>query len=944
MGQRLAKIMDLRDGEAGPALQAFLALFGIIAGHTILETARDALFLSKLPPSRLPLVYVLLAAATLVAAGWNARFVRRFGQRNALIFTLLTAAHGTTVLHFLPPTPALLFFLYVWSALIGTLLGVQFWMFAGQRFTVAQGKRLFGPIASGGVGGAVMGATSAAALLSIVPVGSLLLVSSGLFLITAVFLTTVPSATQEEAPSSSPRLGDVPLPAPRAEGMGALFRRYPYLRQMALLSVVSTAALLTTDYTFKLIASQRIPAEELGSFFARTYAVLNAVSLVVQLLLSGRILRQFGVLPALLILPFMLLGGAVGLFVTGGALLMALLTKGSDGSLRYSLHRVASELLWMPLPGEVRDRSKALLDSVLGRAVQAGMAGLLLLLAMLEIGTPRVLAAIVAALSLAWLVVAVTMRRSYLDLFRQALAKGATDLDAGAAELDLSAVEALLEALSSRDPPRVIAAMELLHEKKRSGLIPGLILYHESEEVLLRALAIAAESKRKAWLPLIGRLLAHDAEAVRALAVRALAAQGEREAVEPALRDPSPAVRARAAHALAGHGDDPLQDPTIAELFALEGEAGRAVKLALLEAIRDHEDARWASVVVRLSQEDDPEVVDQAVLSMGHLDDPRFIPILIERLALREGRASAREALVRQGDAAFEALDLALRDPATPQRLRVHLPRTLSRFRTQRAVDRLTDLLMREPRGFVRYKALRGLGRLVQVDPDAPSGSAQRPLKIDREKISAEMRRNLVEHLRLLSLHAPLEAREGVVLDARAEGSLSLVLGLLADKKKHALERAFRLLQIVHRHEDIRRTYDALRSESGRLRAQAMEFLDTLAVGRNRASAENRDGRELLRLVADDLPAAERVARAERFLRRPPSTYEEAVHALLADPDDLLATFAAYHALDLDSAALRDEVAALCLARPHLNIATPLAQTTPGATPRPPTELGLGAS
>src|SRR4051812_27841565 len=111
MGRLLARLMDLREGEAGPALQAFLALFGIIAGHTILETARDALFLSKLPPSRLTLVYVILAVVALLASRWNTRFVQRFGQRNALIFTLLAAAYGTTVIHFLAPTPAVLVFL-----------------------------------------------------------------------------------------------------------------------------------------------------------------------------------------------------------------------------------------------------------------------------------------------------------------------------------------------------------------------------------------------------------------------------------------------------------------------------------------------------------------------------------------------------------------------------------------------------------------------------------------------------------------------------------------------------------------------------------------------------------------------------------------------------------------------------------------------------------------
>src|SRR4051812_16394459 len=217
----ITKFLDLREGEAAPAIEAFLALFGIIAGHTILETARDALFLSKLPPSRLAMVYVLLAALTLIVTAANTRFVQRFGQRNALIFTLLAAAYGTTVLHFVTLTPAALFVLYTWSALIGTVLGVQFWMFAGQRFTVTQGKRLFGPIAAGGGGGAVTGASAAAGALAMVPVTSLLLVSAGLFLIPAVFLTTV-RATDPQIEVLDPPAETRAAPQ---ESVGELFRR-----------------------------------------------------------------------------------------------------------------------------------------------------------------------------------------------------------------------------------------------------------------------------------------------------------------------------------------------------------------------------------------------------------------------------------------------------------------------------------------------------------------------------------------------------------------------------------------------------------------------------------------------------------------------------------------------------------------------------------------------
>ena len=79
-------LIDVREGETRPAVRSFLLLALIIAGHTMLETARDALFLSKLPASRLALVYALIAGLALVVAAPNARFVRRFGESRALLW------------------------------------------------------------------------------------------------------------------------------------------------------------------------------------------------------------------------------------------------------------------------------------------------------------------------------------------------------------------------------------------------------------------------------------------------------------------------------------------------------------------------------------------------------------------------------------------------------------------------------------------------------------------------------------------------------------------------------------------------------------------------------------------------------------------------------------------------------------------------------------------
>jgi ATP:ADP antiporter, AAA family len=890
------RLVDLREGEGLPVFQAFIVLFGLIAAHTMLETARDAMFLTKLPPSMLAWVYVLLAGLSLVVAAYNERFVRRFGRRNALIFTLVGSGYGTAMLHFLPQTAGVVFGLYVWSGLLGTVLIVQFWLFAGQLFTLAQGKRLFGPIAAGGVLGAVFGAGTAAGMLMIWPVKSLLLVSAGIMIITCLLLTAV--ATDETRPPAT----HTGAGASAGKGRFAVLRDNPYVLRLAALVGLSTAAVLTTDYLFKTVAAATYPPSELGRFFAGYYAILNSGALLVQVVLSGTLVRRLGVVAAAGVLPLLLLGGGIAGVLSGGAAWLVLLTKGADGALRHSLHRVTTELLGMPLPTELRERSKTFMETVISRGVQALTASTLFGIATVSReAAPRVLAGVVAVLALGWLALTMTMRRPYLDLFRQALSRGSNDLPTQ--ELDLNSVEAVMEALSSREPSRVVGALDLLAERRRARLIPGLILYHEAEEVLLRALEVVPAADRSDWVPLTERLLAHPSDLVRVAAVRALA-RHHPEAVRRAQSDPSAAVRAHATFCRLQAEDaiEPLQDLGLVGLLSLGGEEGRAARIALLDAIRDSGDGRWTETLLSMSASADPAIVPHAAMAMQRVQSPRFIPFLVKQLAVREGRGTVREAIVQHGDAAFDELERVMRDPRSDPRVRLHIPRTISRFGNQRAADLLSELLTKEPSGMVRYKVLRGLGRLV----------AENRVTIDAKQIGQQTRKNLVEYLRLLSLELPItaELRRG----GRGAGSGSLVVGLLDDKMRQSLERAFRLLQILHKNEDIRSVHLALGSKDRRVRANAVEFLDALA-----QSPDTPEGsREIMRLIADEMTSAERVARATPFIPRPPSSYQSALRRLLREKDASLAALAAYHALELEHDALREDVDAAVRERPAL--------------------------
>ncbi|MBI3204623.1 MAG: HEAT repeat domain-containing protein [Myxococcales bacterium] len=876
-------LIDLRAGERGPLLIAASTLFGLVAAHSLLETARDALFLGQLAPTRLPIVYLLVAALGLGLTDLNARFIRRFGRRNALVVTLALFALGTTWFNFRPVTAGLAIGLYVWSALAGSLSVVQFWLFAGEAFTSAQSKRFFPAISAGGVLGAVVGSAMAVGLLALLPVGSLLLAACVLALGTAAVVAQTP----EPEPTAPRDLS----PAPALGGSARLLAEHGYVRRVAILVVSSTLAVLLLDYLFKSQAAARLPKEELGPFFARYYGALNTAALAVQLLLAGRILRRFGVATALAVLPLSLALGSAGVLLLGGSFLALLFTRGADGALRHSLHRVSAELLYLPLDPALRDRAKPLIDSVLGRSSQALGAAALLALASFDLATPRVLSASVIALSLTWVVTALMLRRPYLDLFRQSLGRGVDAAELNLDDLDLGAAETVIEALSSPDPARALAAMNLLADAKRSRLIPALILYHDREEVLLRALEVVPEARREDWVPLAQKLLDHPSERVVTAAVRALGRFGKL----PQMARATGALRAfLAVERLSRAGDEhPEEDPEICRMLAGDTPDCQHARAALAGAIADRKDVAFSRLAQRLARFEEVEVADVAIAALGAMGSTADLPFLIRCLDVPRHRARVVQTLAGFGDRALDALEAALTDAALSPRIRRELPRAIGEVGGERAAKLLFDALAADLPGLVRFRALRALGRLVRNEG----------VKVDRPRLEAELIRNLLEALRFTALEAAFDP-DAVVPDA-ARASQRLLAGLIADKQRQARERAFRVLQMLHKNEDLRSVYFLLQSDDKRMRANALEFIDALML-----SAKD-EPRALLRLVVDDLSPSERVERAEAYLQGRPRTRHAALAAMLGDLDDALATLAAYHVRAQSVAELEEEAGAV---------------------------------
>jgi AAA family ATP:ADP antiporter len=889
----------VRRGEVRALAQALATLVLLISAHTALETARDSLLLTHVAPRFLGAVYVAVALCALPAAIVAAWMSERFGPRRVLGGGLLTAAATLVALFFVPTSRASVIAVYVTSALVGAVLVPLFWSLMASIFTVAQGRRLLGPVAAAGVVGGAIGSGAAAALLTVLRVEALLVVSAGVLVVVAG-VATLRAGGEDPTVRAGPPVDASASVTPRSFDA---MREEPFLRRIALLVVVSTAAAVTIDYFFKWTVARTIPHEHLAPFVARYYAVLNVFAVAAQLLASGALVRRIGVATSLVVTPLLIFSGAVGVLATGGALAGVAVLRAVDGTLLNSVHRVTTELVYLPVPSTARARAKPFIDGALARTTQAALGALFLVLGAGGYFAPRVLAALAAAFVAAWLAVAVSSRLPYLDLLRRAIASGESS-DADVDPIDLESAETLVQHLASENPRVVLGAMSVLARRGRGRLIPALVLLHENEAVLIRALRIFATSQRDDWIGRARRLLADPRDAVRMSAAHALAMVGRLDVTDMAA-DSSPRVRGYVAlHLALGKGEqDVLDDPEVREVLGSADPSGVAARLGLLEAIADApRTPRVAGLLAELETRaaTSREWTEALAAAVASQQASELVPRLVPRLTSREGREAVRSALASLGAPALAEVWGALLDRARDRSLRVHLPGTLARFGSEDAAERLLRTIETERDGLVRYKAIRSLGQMV----------AENDLRVDRRRVERLSHVHLEEHFRLLGLRAPFDGPppDG---DARAGRAPTerLLLGLLDDKVRQSLERTFRLLKIAHPREDIHRVHLASLSQDRRARANAAEFLDTLLRRR-----DQRGLRELLRIVTDDLPVAERVLRAAPLVRSaPPSTRDGALARLIQDTDAAVASLAQLHRATLTGKAARVVVGSVSL-------------------------------
>ena len=877
-------------------------LFFLLAANNVIKIVRDSLFLSRFPITQLPYVYLLAALLASAVISIYSRYTSRFPLSQVILGSHAFIVSNVIIFWFLIAYYDfgwVLYAFYMWSAIVVLVAIAQFWTLANDMFNSREGKRLFGVLTAAGTLGAMTGGLAANFAVKFF-FGTYQL----LWFIVALFAgafgmvwfgvrQTARAANHKEVVTPSE------IKERDANGIVGTLRSSRYLQTIAVLSFVSVIVSTLIDYQFKAAAKEAYPSPDaLAGFFGSYYAWLSIVTMFVQVWLTGRFLMGFGLTPSLLILPFTLFAGSVGLLVWPG-LFAATANRFAEASLRTSVNDSGLEILYLPIPDSIKKKVKVFLDVTVER-LGDGMAAFIILFYTLVLKGSDVtlLSYFSIGLIFIWAAAVFIVQGGYMEALRRSLAY--REISLKKVQIDYAekgTVEAVLKTLEEKDEPSVLFGMDLIENLDPNDIVARLprgLLDHSSPAVRARVIKLLATRPDATTLNEIGQMLKDENTEVQAQAISAACAifKGDAVAVvRPYLESPDSQVKSRAMECLLRHGDEVTRTAALSSFRQIvnddsaNGEQGRVEACRLMGEVYAPE---FSAHLGRLITEDESNPVIRAAMAAAGLGKyPGVVRDIILCLGSNATKAAAREAMIEYGELAVKELRTALFDSRVSRDIRLNIPRILSKIHSQSALNALLGGLLEEDRS-IRFKVILALEEMARRFAD---------LKVDREIIESAIMSDALLYYRRFVIFIALFGHQEKSLD---HGE-SLLYFALTDSMDRVKERMMWLLSLIYPPKDIRRFWAGLNSGEPIKQADAIEFLDNLLTG---------DIKAYVFPLFSDAPQAQRFKASLGFSGMDTIDTESALHELL-EQDDMWLTAATVWEIGIRGlTGFRDQIAA----------------------------------
>lgn len=382
----LRRVVDVEAHEVRALLLGAGWFFCLLSGYYLLRPLRDAMGLAGgadelqwlFTGTFVAMLALVPLFGTLVTRLAPRRFVPlayRFFTASILVFAVLIATEVKSL------WVGRVFF--VWISVFNLFVISIFWSVLADCFSNAQARRLFGFIAAGGTAGTFVGPALAASVVSTLgPVALTLGAALLLELALQCFARLYPregactgpvaaAADESSGPGAATARGDGrPIGGSVLAGL-ALIARSPYLLGLCGYLLLHTAA-----STFLYFEQGRIVVGAFADtvsrtrFFALVDLGVSTLTLLLQLFITGRVMRRFGVGTALVVLPLASAIAFAAVALSPTVMVLAL-AQAVRRAFDYAIARPAREVLFTVVDREAKYKAKNAIDTVVYRGGDA---------------------------------------------------------------------------------------------------------------------------------------------------------------------------------------------------------------------------------------------------------------------------------------------------------------------------------------------------------------------------------------------------------------------------------------------------------------------------------------------------------------------------------------------------------------------------------------------
>ncbi|MCR4396586.1 MAG: MFS transporter [Candidatus Saccharicenans sp.] len=783
----LSRLVDLRPEEASSAFLLFFYFFLIQISAYIIEPVKISLYLRWLTADRLPYAYLLSALLIGLAVALNSELLQRvrrhFYIASSLLFFIFTLVLFWFLFRLHWPWLSLIY--WFWSDLFMVTSTTQFWIMVNDLYHPHQAKRLIGFLVSGGLLGGVAGALVASRLARSLGTENLLLICPALLLgcLVIIYFSRRLSQKEERTDSSRAEAGKPARSSPLATWRA--IRASRYLSALAVIVALGMVVTTLVDFQFVSVVGGTFTDQDARTSFLGSFlTILLIFSYLLHILFTNRILRKAGIRVALLIAPALLLLGSVAIFFIPAVYLIhwAVFIKGTDKSLSYSLNQSVRELLYIPVPPEIKYRAKVFIDMFVSKFAK-GLSSIILLVGftLLHFNLQQI-SLVVIAFILGWIFLNLSITREYVNTVKRNLKIKWQDADRVIKDsLDLDLTKLIFDTLESKKRSSVLYAMNLLHLLKTEKMSPELkkILSYKADEIVARSMDAVLEARGQIFIPEIDEALEQGSLGAEVEEILSLASYQEvmKDYLDRVSKDRSQEAE--------------TSKMEVAKALGLM-EAGLAVTRNLKRLLKD----------------ESPDVASYALESAARLKQREFIPLIVRHLSRPATRDVAQRTLVDYGTKIIGTLKDYLSDKDEDLNLRKAIPGILARMGTQRAAD-ILSLELKKQEEEVATEIIEALYWLRTRHPQ---------LHFPQELVVSEIIRLIRKSYQLIfELKEIKDKKEAGLLFQDLENSLA-----------RTLKHIFELLSLIYPLEDMTRAYQNICLGTKKSLDYSIELLDNI--------------------------------------------------------------------------------------------------------------------